>query len=162
MSEKKYEARQSKRMIIIACCSAGFFIMFFLGLLILFTFSLIGASTHDEYIVFLISLIWSGTMIGIILIILIYLIYKYNKQVYIYNTDSFICQINGKNIFEVPYKNIISIREGYDSLFMTLKTPIVKSNGKKGPRNFYEHYSRADIYQIKRIITDKFYNIPIQ
>lgn len=159
MPELKFEVKQSKRMIIIASCSAGFFLVFFLGLLLFFSFAFIGASTYDEYVVFLISLVWSGSIIVIVFIIFICFIYRYNKQIDIYKTDSFVRQINGKIIFEIAYDNIISIREGFDSLFMTLKTPIVKINGKMGNRNFYEHYSLADISQIKKIILNKYYNI---
>ena len=160
MSEKKYEAKQSKRMVVIACCSAGIFLALFLALLIFFSIKLTDIVSHDERIAYILCIIIWASFIAVILIILIYLIYIYNKQTDIYLNDKFVRLINGKVIFEVPYANIESIREGIDSLFMTLKTPIVKCNGKKGPRNFYEHYSRAAIHRIKQIITDKYFNIP--
>ena len=160
MTEKKFEAKQSKKMVVIACCSAGIFVALFLALLIFFLIKLPEIATQDERTAYILCIIIFAAFIGVILIILIYLICIYNKQVDIYKTDRIVRQLNGKVVFEVPYANIESIREGYDSLFIILKTPIVKCNGKKGPRNFYEHYSRADIHRIKQMITDKYYNIP--
>lgn len=148
-------------MTIIACCSAGIFIAFFIGMVIMFSFAMVGAKTYDEYVVFLISLIGFAAFAVICIIILAYLIYIYKNQVDIYKSDRLVRTRNGKVVFEVLYENIVSIRVGIDSLFITLKTPIVKVNGKKGPRNFYEHYSRYDIHFIKQAITDKYYNIPI-
>ena len=149
-------------MIILACCSAGIFIALFIGLLILFSFAFINASTEDEYSVYLVCIVWAAAFAVICIIVLVYLIYIYKKQVDTFKSDRFVRTINGKVVFEVLYENIVSVRVGFfDSLFITLKTPIVKVNGKKGPRNFYEHYSRYDIHYIRRAITDKYYNIPV-
>ena len=162
MTEIVHEAKQSKRMIILACCSQGIFIALFIGLTIMFSFAFIGATTDDEYTGYLFCIVWSAATSAICIAVLAYLIYIYKKHVDIYKSDRFVRTVNGKVVFEVLYENIVSVRVGFfDSLFITLKTPIVKVNGKKGPRNFYEHYSRYDIHFIKRAITDRYYKIPI-
>ena len=148
-------------MIILACCSAGIFIALFIGLVIMFSFAMVRAKTYDEYTISIFCIVWAAAFAVICIIILVYIIYTFKKQVDTYKSDRFVRTVNGKVVFEVLYENIVSVRVGFDSLFITLKTPIVKVNGKKGPRNFYEHYSRYDIHFIKRAITDKYYKIPV-
>lgn len=84
----------------------------------------------------------------------------YKKQVDIYTPEKLIRKRGDKIIFELPYDNVISIKEGaFDLLAMQLKSHIIEANGKKGTRNFFEHYSRIDISRIKKIISEKFYDI---
>lgn len=89
----------------------------------------------------------------------VFVMYTYKKQVDIYTSEKIIRKRKNKILFELPYNNIVTVREGFESVFMVLKTHITEANGKKGTRNFYAHYSRADISRIKSMITDKYYNI---
>ncbi len=163
MFENNLEVKQSKKIVILGCCSAGIFVALFLGLFIFFSIKLFDApTTSDELIVSIINLTFCVTFTIVVLIILIYIIYTYICQTDIYTGTKMYRKKGDKIIFELPYEQILSIREGYCSLFFVLQNGIIKSNGKKGPRNFYEHYSRADIHRIKHIITDKYYNIQIQ
>lgn len=154
MAEVAFNVKQSKKIFIAACCSAVIFIAFFLGLTVFFVTKLFDLElTNDEYILCVISLISSLVFAVVVLIILIYIIHNYRRQVDVYTEDK-VYRKKGKSIiFEIPYNQIDTVREGFNSIFLVLHKGIVKKNGKKGPRNFYEHYAEKDIYEIERIIS---------
>lgn len=163
MSQSNYEVKQSKKMVIIACISIGIFELFCVGLAVY----LIYGYFIKEYIIIddVIGIyMGAGCFIGfaiIFIIAFIYILHTYIYQVDIYCENKLIRKKGNKVIFELKYDNIKAIRQGYDSLFLVLKEPILKTNGKKGPRNFYEHYSQRDIHRIKQIIASSNYNLDI-
>ena len=118
-----------------------------------------GLETKDDIIVVSISLCTGLSFILIITVMFVWLIYVYKKQIDIFDEEKLIRKRGKKIIFELPYSNIVEVREGYETLFMILKTHIIQANGKKGVRNLLSRYSRADISRIKRMITRKYYNI---
>lgn len=161
MSEISINVRQSK-IYVILCCVCGVLgasvhlviCGIFINLLVF------GNETSENIIGLSISLSYCLGISILVFSITGYVIYLYKKQIDIYTVDKIIRKRGNKVIFELPYENIVTIREGFESVFMVLKTHIIEANGKKGTRNFYAHYSRADISRIKRMITDKYYNIP--
>lgn len=160
MPDNSYEVKQSKKMIIIACISAGIFELLFLGLGIYFICCFNREKlTYDEKVLYILNIIIFIIFAIIIAVIFITILHTFFFQLDVYLENKLIRKKGGKIIFEISYKDITSIKQGYDSLFMVLKEPIVKINGKKGPRNFYEHYSEKDIKMIKRIIADSNYNL---
>lgn len=164
MPSTKFEVRQSRKMIILACISSGIAELIFGGLLVAVIISLLTdkSKSYNDFSGCVFLLCFCGVLFIAFIIVIVYFILNYKYQVDVYTDDKMYRKKGERIIFELEYKNIISIRQGYDSIYLFCKEPIIKKNGKKGPRTLYEHYSCADIYQIKRIITDKFYNIPIQ
>lgn len=161
MIENGLEVKQSKKIVVFSCLSAFIFLSLFCGLLAFVVYRIItGRSADFEEItgnVFMV--VFCAIVIAIITGILVYIIVIYKIQTDIYTKDRIIRKLGNRVVFELLYENIISIKERYESVFFVLKKPIKKVNGKKGPRNFYEHYDRTDIAKIKRIITDNYYNI---
>lgn len=95
-------------------------------------------------------------------ILMIYLFYNYKVQIDVYAEDKMYRKKKNKIIFELEYKEIVSIREGIlSTIYLFCNKPIIKCNGKKGPRTFNEHYHRKDIKCIKKIILTKYPNINI-
>ncbi len=161
MLQSKCEIKQSKKIVISACISIGVLELFFAGLVTYFIYDYVTQKdvTFDEKADFYTS-VCSGMLYAIILAVaFIYILHTYIHQVDIYCENKMIRQMGNKVIFELKYDNIAAIRQGIDSLFLVLKEPILKTNGKKGPRNFYEHYSKSDIRRIKQLITNSNYNI---
>lgn len=161
--QRDYEVKQSKKVVIMACISAGIFVLFFLGLSVYFICDYYAKeyTTFDEDILFYIVTCSFICFAIISVVAFIYLIHSYKSQVDIYCENKLIRKKGKKVIFELKYDNIKAIRQGYDSLFFILKEPILNINGKKGPRNFYEHYAKRDIYRIKQIIANSNYNLDI-
>lgn len=160
MSEKSIEVRQSKKYLIFVCIGISIIIAVITSCIGLFLNALINDKpTKDNIIGLAICICGSLCFLMIFFTLLLYVIYCYKKQVDIYTIEKLIRKRGKKIIFELPYNNIVTVREGFESVFMVLKTHITEANGKKGTRNFYAHYSRADISRIKSMITDKYYNI---
>ena len=153
----------SKKMVIMACISAGIFELLFLGLSVYFIcdYFLQENITFDEEAAFYTSVCCGMVFALILVVVFIYILHTYIYQVDIYCENKVIRKKGNKVIFELKYDNIKAIRQGYDSLFLVLKEPILKTNGKKGPRNFYEHYSKWDVHRIKQIIASSNHNVDI-
>lgn len=160
---QNYEVKMSKKMVIMACISAGIFELLFLGLSVYFICDHVLQEniTFDEKAAFYTSVCYGMVFALILAVVFIYILHTYINQVDIYCENKVIRKKGNKVIFELKYDNIKAIRQGYDSLFFVLKEPIIKINGKKGPRNFYEHYSQRDIYRIKQIIAQNNYRLEI-
>ena len=157
MMQTEFRVKQSKLMIILATVSAGIFEILFLVLAIVFLLECKNKQlTSDEYIVYGSCSAIGGIFAFIILIILIYIISTYFRQIDVYLDDKMYRMKGNKIIFELPYKNIISIKEGFNSIFLFLKQPIVKKNGKIGPKTLYEHYSKYDVHRIIKIINSDY------
>lgn len=161
--QRDYEVKQSKKVVIMACISAGIFVLFFLGLSVYFICDYVIQEniTFDEKAAFYTCVCYGMVFATILVVAFIYLLHTYKSQVDIYCENKLIRKKGNKVIFELKYDNIKAIRQGYDSLFFILKEPILNINGKKGPRNFYEHYAKRDIYRIKQIIANSNYNLDI-
>lgn len=162
MSENIIEVRQSRRFLITACVSGLLGISVFLVACVLFIRVLvIRNETYGNIIGVSISLATCFGVVIAVLCIIIYLLYRYKCQKDTYTETKLIRKVKEKIIFELPYENIISIKVcSFDLLAMELKSYIIEANGKRGTRNFFEHYSRTDISKIKRIIAEKYNNIP--
>lgn len=157
MIQTEYRVKQSKLMIILATVSAGIFEILFLVLAIVALLECKNKQlTSDEYIVHGSCLVFSGIFAFIIIIILIYIISTYFRQIDVYLDDKMYRMKGNKIIFELPYKNIISIKEGFNSVYFFLKQPIEKKNGKIGPKTFYEHYSKFDVHRIIKIVNSDY------
>ena len=154
MEENFLKVRQSKKIFIAACIAAAIFECVVIGLTILFAVrlmigSLVMMKEKSIYIMcMLIGIIFSF----VIATIWVYVLMVYNTQIDIYSDSKLVRKRRDKIVFELPYENIISIRQGYELIFFCLKSGIVKTNGKKGPRNFVEHYSASDIMRIRQLI----------
>lgn len=162
MSEEFIEVRQSKIYTILSCFGALLIISFLAGLAIFSLYNIVNGdyTNNEEQLYGNISVMCFSLMfILIITVMFVWLIYVYKKQIDIFDEEKLIRKRGKKIIFELPYSNIVEVREGYETLFMILKTHIIQANGKKGVRNLLSRYSRADISRIKRMITRKYYNI---
>lgn len=158
MNNVEFVARQSKKLFIIEVFSALIFEIFFCCLLI---FSILSISygrpkTTEDFFGYIYMLCLFGILSVIFVILLSYFIYNYKSCNDIYTFDKMYRRKGKKIIFEIPYKNIANIKYGFESIFFFLKEPIVKINGKKGPRNFYAHYSKYDIDRIIHIINSEY------
>ena len=154
MSDTIYEVRQSKKMVIFASISAGILELFLIGLAVMFLIAICGnySLTFDEYVICSLSLGFSIVFAIVIAIMLVHIILNYKYQLDVYMDDRMYRKKGDKIIFELEYKNIISMRQGIESIYLYCKEPIIKKNGKKGPKTLYEHYPLNDIYRIKQII----------
>ena len=162
MSENCVEARQSKIYTVLTCIGALLIFAAFCGIAIYMLSGLLTGNyvkTADALSGFIFTISELNVFAFLILALLIWVIYVYKKQIDIYTSDKIIRKRGNKIIFVMSYENIIEIREGFESVFMILKSNIIKANGKEGTRNFYTHYSRADISRIKNMITQKYFNI---
>lgn len=154
MSEKYIEVRQSKKYTILTGIGALLIVAFLLMCFSLMLFKIIsGLETRDEIVIVSISICTFLCFAISITVMFVFVMYTYKKQVDIYTSEKIIRKRKNKILFELPYNNIVTVREGFESVFMVLKTHITEANGKKGTRNFYAHYSRADISRIKSMIT---------
>ncbi|MCM1546188.1 MAG: hypothetical protein NC033_04035 [Clostridiales bacterium] len=157
MAQTEFRVKQSKLMIILATVAAGIFEILFLVLAIVFLLECKNKQlTSDEYSVYGASSVFSGIFAFIILIMIIYIISTYFRQTDVYLDDKMYRMKGNKIIFELPYKNIISIKEGFNSIYFFLKQPIEKKNGKTGPKTFYEHYSKFDVHRIIKIVNSDY------
>ncbi len=156
MCETVLEAKQSKKMFVLACCAAWLFIAFFLGICAFLVIKLCdyNSLTFDEKILCCLCLVYSLIFALVILVIFIYIYYNYKHQIDIYMADKMYRKKGNKIVFELEYKKIVLIREGFlSSIFLFCEEPIIKTNGKKGPKTLYEHYSIKDIFEIEKIIS---------
>lgn len=157
MIQTEYRVKQSKLMIILATVAAGIFEILFLVLAIVFLLESKNKHlTSDEYAVYGLCSVFSGIFAFIILIIIIYIISTFFRQIDVYLNDKMYRTKGNKIIFELPYENIISIKEGYNSVCFFLKKPIEKKNGKIGSKTFYEHYSKFDVHRIIKTINSDY------
>ncbi|MCI8368143.1 MAG: hypothetical protein HFJ81_00715 [Clostridia bacterium] len=153
----EYKVKQSRLMIILATVAAGIFEIIFLFFSIAFLFECKNKQlTSDEYAVYIMSSVIGGIFALIILFIIIHIICTFFRQIDVYLNDKMYRMKGNKIIFELPYKNIISMKEGFNSIFFILKKPIEKNNGKIGPKNFYEHYSKRDVHRIIKIVNSDY------
>lgn len=149
------EVKQSKGMFIAACIACSLFEIIWGGMLIFVIASIENGRpvTNDDYFGYIYMLCFFCILFIAFVFILIYIIYRYRLQKDIYTQEKMYRKMADKIIFEIPYSQIETIREGYCLIFFVLKKGIVKTNGKKGPRNFLEHYSNKDISKIERMIS---------
>ena len=154
MSDHNLEVRQSKTMTVLACISAVILVCVFTALTVFFIVKLTTEHnlTFDDNVTFIFSAVTFAIFAAIIGIILGYILHTYKYQVDIYTDNTLIRKKKDKIIFELPYENIVSVRKGWNLIAFMLKSPIVRKDGKKGPRNFFEHYSEADIIRIMQIV----------
>ena len=119
--------RQSKVYIIFVSISAIFIMLFFVELSILALYRIICHNTVNisDYFGDIIGLCFSSLCFTIITLMFVCILLQYKKQRDIYSTDKMIRERGEKIIFELPYKNIVSIKEGFFSVFMVLKTHII-------------------------------------
>ncbi len=156
-----FQVKQSKK-IILLCIICGIIFELIGGLgIFLAVKGLIknDSASFDDFVGNIYGLCFSLCLSILFIILSIYLIYNYNVQIDTYTNDK-MCRKKGKRIiFEIPYKNIITVKHGFESVFFVLKEPIIKVNGKKGPRNFYAHYAQRDIDRIIQIINSAYLNM---
>lgn len=157
MIQTEYRVKQSKLIVILATISAVIFEILFLVFAIIFLLECKNKQlTSDEFTVYSMSSMIGGIFALILLIIIFYIIITFVRQVDVYLDDKMYRMKGNKIIFEIPYKNIISTKEGFNSVFFFLKQPIEKKNGKIGPKTFYEHYSKFDVDYIIRLINSDY------
>lgn len=157
MIQTEYRVKQSKLIVILATISAVIFEILFLVFAIIFLLECKNKQlTSDEFIVYSLCSAISGIFALIILLIIFYVIITYIRQVDVYLEDKMYRMKGDKIIFELPYDNIISIKEGFNSIYFFLKKPIEKKNGKIGPKTFYEHYSKFDVDFIIRLVNSDY------
>ncbi len=158
MAKIAFEAKQSKLMLILACIACGIFEIVWGGMLI-FIIATWSKGLRNDYFAYIFMLCFFVILFLAFIGIFIYLIINYKRQIDVYTGDKVYRKKGKKVIFELPYNQIETVREGFHSIFLVLKKGIVKKSGKKGPRNFYEHYAEKDIYEIEKIISSyKTYN----
>lgn len=157
------EVRQSKKIFIIAVISVIIFELIWLSLIIFATLWLTKIMDYgvNDTSLDLLVLCFAIALFLSFVSVLIYLTYVYKKQVDIYSDDKMYRKRGDKIIFEIPYGNIIDIKQGFDSVFFILKTSIKRLDGKEAPRNFYEHYAKKDIDKIIKLISNYNYNSSI-
>lgn len=146
-------------MVLIATISAAIFEALFLTVAIVFLIQGLKLSdtSEDNTIHLLCSVFGFGFAVAI-LIVMVYIIYVFRRQTDVYTDDKMFRKRGDKIIFEIPYKNIKDIKQGFDSVFFILNTPIKRLDGKAAPRNFYEHYAKKDIDRIIKIVSSFAYN----
>ena len=157
-----YEIRQSKSVFLLACLSAIIFELIFCGIAIFCIIDLYHFEelSYDEYLASIIILISCISFIITILIIIIYIVYNFINQVDVYTKNKMYRKKGKKIIFELNYRDIVSVKRGFlNSLYIFCKQPIIKSNGKKGPKTIYENYSKNDIYKIEQLLANREYLI---
>ena len=67
-----------------------------------------------------------------------------------------------KIIYELEYKDVIAVREWLmDTLMLFCEKPIIKKNGKIGPKTVWANYRKADRIRIMQIIAKNYPNIKI-
>lgn len=157
-----YEIRQSKSIFLLACLSVIIFELIFCGIAIVSIIDLCNFEelNYDEYLASIIVLISCILFIVTILIIFIYIVYNFINQVDVYTKNKMYRKKGKKIIFELDYKDIVSVKRGFlNSLYIFCKQPIIKSNGKKGPKTIYENYSKNDIYKIEQLLANREYLI---
>lgn len=164
MTKEGTEVRQSKKYVLFCCICASLCSVVSIYFATMALYHVVNDnypiySDHTTLGIYLFC--FSLLVLFLFLAAEIYMIVIYKIQRDIFTTDKIIRKRGEKIIFELPYSNIITIKEGYFGLLaMELKSHIVLANGKKGTRNFFEHYSRLDIHRIKGMITEKYFNIP--
>ena len=157
MIQTEYRVKQSKFMLILSTVAAGVFEILFLVFSIIFLLECKNKQlTSDEFAVYSMSSMIGGIFALILLIIIFYIIITFVRQVDVYLDDKMYRMKGNKIIFEIPYKNIISTKEGFNSVYFFLKKPIENKNGKIGPKTFYEHYSKFDVHQIIKIVNSDY------
>lgn len=146
-------------MVLIAAIAAAIFEALFLTVAILSIIQGIklSSTSEDTSIYFLCSVFGFGFAV-VILIIIVYILYVYCHQTDVYTEDKMFRKRGDKIIFEIPYENIQDIKQGFDSVFFMLDTPIKRLDGKAAPRNFYEHYAKKDIDKIIKLVGSFSYN----
>lgn len=149
--------KQSKMMVTLACIAGLVGALFFLGLFIYLLLEIVNVNykSDDDYEVLIFCCSGIGLMMLFFIGAVIYLIYRRFVQVDIYTEEKLVRKYKETIIFELNYKDIVSLREGFFSLFLFCNAPIIQANGKKGPRTIYEHYSLKDIARIKQLISPK-------
>lgn len=156
MSEIKFEVKQSKRAVLLSCISISIFEIFFAGILIFICMSFISDKLNNfNNSAFIFLVCFLSIFIIIFIVLFIYILLNYFTLLDVYTNNKMFRMKGDKIIFEIDYKDIISFRQGIESICLFCKAPIIKKNGKKGPKTFYEHYAIEDINKIKNIIFSK-------
>ena len=116
MIENGLEVKQSKKIVVFSCLSAFILLSFFCGLLVfvLYRISTGSYADFDEITGNIFMVAFCAILIVIIIGIIICIIVVYKKQTDVYTKDRIIRKIGNRVIFELLYKNIISIKEGYE------------------------------------------------
>lgn len=162
---KVYKVKCSKKLIVFTIlCLTIFGCGIFGGC---YTFSLIKLIknvdlTGDLYSGMIFVCVLSFVLLIVIIFAIIYCIKKYKCITDYYMQDRMIRKKGEKILFEIEYKNIVSVRQAYlGTLLLICKEPIYYKGTKKKFRTLVEHYRKEDIYRIKRIIGNGNYNLTV-
>ncbi len=117
---------------------------------------------NDGYWAYIFMLCCAFSMPILFIIALVYIIYCYRKEIDIYTDDRMYHTRGNKIIYELEYKDVIAVREWLmDTLMLFCEKPIIKKNGKIGPKTVWANYRKADRIRIMQIIAKNYPNIKI-
>lgn len=163
MNEEGLWVRCSKRWAI--CLAFGWGIIGGACAITMLVFAIIGIISPDDangtdISGDLVGLCGGIVILGFVISVIIYLIWKYRCVVDIYLPDRMI-RMNGKRQkYVLYYKNVVSTRQGLiGDFYIFCREPILLYGKQQGPTTLIEYYRKQDIYQIKRIIGNGNYNV---
>lgn len=163
--ENKLEIRQSVIAVAGGIISIFIFEIVWGGTSISFLVDLIkneAGQYNDGYWACILVLCIAWIIFILLIIALAYIIYCYRKEIDIYTDDRMYHTRGNKIIYELEYKDVIAVREWLmDTLILFCEKPIIKKNGKIGPKTVWANYRKADRIRIMQIISKNYPNINI-
>ncbi len=163
MSEICYEVKRAKYANILIIILCAFVELLFGGVIIFFIISFVNKeykshnnpSTQLGIGIFCFVFIW--LIFFAMILVEIYLIKEGKNQTDVYTAEKMYRKSGEKIIFELEYSKIETIKEGFFAYLYTFcifcYEPIIKKNGKKGPKTIIEYYTKKDREKIKEIIS---------